>query len=68
MILADFPRLLDVESVGSKSNVWVHESHDISYVNLELVSWVEEQFKPSKNINKLVSYQFERSEQQDQLV
>ena len=68
MLRTNFPRLLDVESVGSKSNVWVHESHDISHVNLQLVSWVEEQFKPSKNINKLESYQFERSEQNDQLV
>ena len=38
-----------MESVGDEGDVWVEESHDVGHVDLELVSWVEQQLQPSTN-------------------
>jgi hypothetical protein len=37
-----------MESVGNESEIWVEESHEIGDLELELVSWVEEELDPSR--------------------
>jgi len=44
---SDFSGFLDMEPVGHEREVWVEESHEVGYLQLEFVSWVEQQLDPS---------------------
>ena len=36
-----------MESIGAESDVWVDKSHHVGHIDLELVSWVEQDLDPS---------------------
>jgi len=36
-----------MESVGHEGDVWVHKPHNIGSIDLNRISWVEEQLEPS---------------------
>jgi len=44
---SDFSSLLNMESVGNESEIWVEESHNVGHLQFEFVSWVEKELDPS---------------------
>lgn len=51
--LTDFSSLLNMESVGNESEIWVEESHNVGHLQFEFVSWVEKELDPSKKEKKV---------------